>query len=66
MTIGFNQSLYIIPEARDFVDVCVNLVGDLEREIIAEVLFVEALASGNGNFKLYIERISCFLYENSW
>ena len=54
MTIGFNQSVYIIPETRYFVDVCVNLVGYLEREIFAEVLFVEASASGNDNFILFL------------
>ena len=47
MTIGFNQSVYVIPEARDFVDICVNLVGELELNAIAEVLIVEGSASGN-------------------
>ena len=50
MTIGFNQSVYVIPEARNFVDICVNLVGELERNAIAEVLIVEVSASGNNDY----------------
>ena len=46
MTVGFNQSVYIIPEVNDFVDLCVNLVGELGRNVFAEVLLVETSASG--------------------
>ena len=49
MTIGFNQSVYVIPEAKDFVNVCVNLVGELEHDIFAEVLIVEGSATGNND-----------------
>ena len=48
-TLGFNQSTYIASEEDGSVDVCVSLVGEIERDVAAEVLILQSLASGKHN-----------------
>ena len=45
-TLGFNQSTYIASEEDGSVDVCVSLVGEIERDVAAEILILQSLASG--------------------
>lgn len=47
VTLGFNQSLYVISESDGSVGVCVDLEGQLERAVLAEVFILESSASGN-------------------
>ena len=56
VTLGFNQSTYIASEEDGSVDVCVSLVGEIERDIAAEVLILQSLASGKHNYSypLYV------------
>ena len=46
VTLGFNQSTYIASEEDGSVDVCVSLVGEIERDVAAKVLILQSLASG--------------------
>lgn len=45
-TISLNQSVYAVSEDDGFLEVCVDLVGELERSIEAEILLVRASAAG--------------------
>ncbi len=41
--VGFDQLLYTVSEADTSVDVCVNLAGELEREVRVELLTLDSV-----------------------
>lgn len=62
-TLGFNQSVYVISENDGSVDICVDLEGQLQRDILAEVFILQSSASGNNAsavidiFTLYLSNL---------
>lgn len=45
-TLGFNQSTFIASEEEGSVNVCVSIAGEIERDVVAEVLILQSTASG--------------------
>ena len=45
VTLGFNQSVYYVNEDVPSAEVCVDLTGQLQRSVYAEVSFISGTAS---------------------
>ena len=46
MTLELSQTVYVVSEENSTVDVCVELTGELDREVSAEVVILQDTAEG--------------------
>ena len=52
VNVGFNQSLYLVSESDEFVEICVNLQSEapLERSITTEIVVLPSTATRDNDF----------------